>query len=128
MIRAPKPRFPILTHLFDPTAHRRRLEVEVHLPGKRSVFVLVNHFKSKGYGMPHANDARRKAQADRVAEIAAGYDLQKELVVVARDFNDEPSSAPLRTLLGTKGLTDVLGKQFPDPRERWTYRDKSQID
>jgi endonuclease/exonuclease/phosphatase family metal-dependent hydrolase len=63
-----------------------------------------------------------------VAEIAAGYDSQKELVVVAGDFNDEPSSAPLRTLLGTKGLTDVLGKQFPDPKERWTYRDKSQID
>jgi len=25
-------------------------------------------------------------------------------------------------------LVDVLAKQFVDPRERWTYRDKPQLD
>lgn len=36
--------------------------------------------------------------------------------------------APLAGLLGLANLTDVLVKQFSDPKERWTYKDKSQID
>jgi len=47
---------------------------------------------------------------------------------VAGDFNDQPRSAPLAALLRTKNLTDVLAKQFADPRDRWTYKDKSQLD
>jgi catechol 2,3-dioxygenase-like lactoylglutathione lyase family enzyme len=27
-----------------------------------------------------------------------------------------------------KNLTDVLARQLADPKERWTYRDKKQID
>lgn len=124
------------THVFDkPSAtsksrifSRDCLEVEITLPGNKPLFVLVNHFKSQGYGTKASNDARRKLQADRVAEILGDYDLKKDLVVVAGDFNDKPDNAPLAGLRAMKNLTDVLTRQFPDSKDRWTYKDKSQID
>ena len=126
----------IRTHVFDKDPRSKRsqifsrdcLEVEILLPGSHRLHVLVNHFKSKGYGSPQANDARRKLQADQVAKILDGYDLKKDLVAVAGDFNDTPGSAPLRNLLKLPHLSDVLALAVPEPRHRWTYRDKSQID
>jgi predicted extracellular nuclease len=88
--------------------------------------MLVNHFKSKGYGSPAANDAKRKSQADRVRDVLKKFDLKNDLVVVCGDFNDVPGSAPLTALLGTPGLNDVLAQLAPG--ERWTYKDKKQID
>jgi len=41
----------------------------------RTAIILVNHFKSKGYGSPAASNARRKAQARRVREI---YDRRRQ--------------------------------------------------
>lgn len=104
-------------------------EYEVLLPGGRSLWVLPNHFKSKGYGSPAANNARRKAQAKRVGEILAErFDLSRDLVVVAGDLNDTPESAPLQPLLGTPRLRDALDS-LPADEERWTYRaPKHQID
>ena len=132
-------RFPMAsvnTHVFDKPSRASKsrifsrdcLQVEIALPGKAQLFLLVNHFKSQGYGRKARNDARRKLQADRVAKILKQYDLQKDFVAITGDFNDEPRSAALRGLLRARGLTDVLAKQFADPRERWTYRDKSQLD
>jgi endonuclease/exonuclease/phosphatase family metal-dependent hydrolase len=132
-------RFPfatVKTHVFDTPPTRRKsrifsrdcLEVELTLPTDEPLFVLVNHFKSQGYGAQATCNARRKGQANRVAAILRGYDLKRDLVVVAGDFNDRPGSAPLASLLRTKNLVDVLATQFRDPRERWTYRDKSQLD
>ena len=132
-------RFPfaaVNTHVFDTPSKASKsrifsrdcLEVELTLSPTLPLFVLVNHFKSQGYGIPASCNARRKAQAKRVAAILRGYDLKKDFVVVAGDFNAEPQSATLAALLRTKNLTDVLAKQFADPRERWTYRDKSQLD
>lgn len=131
----------IRTHVFDRVGPDRPerifsrdcLEVEVLLPGGRSLFLLLNHFKSQGFGSKAQNDAKRKRQADRVAEILADYNLDTDLVVVAGDFNDKPvvSGHPnpvLAGLLAMPGLVDVLAKQFPDSRERWTYKDKSQLD
>jgi len=132
-------RFPfaaVNTHVFDRPSKASKsrifsrdcLEVELALPRKRRLFVLVNHFKSQGYGTQASCNARRKAQANRVAALLRRYDLKKDLVIVAGDFNDQPQSAPLAGLLRTKNLVDVLAERFPDARERWTYRDKSQID
>ncbi len=131
----------IRTHIFDRVAPDKRerifsrdcLEVEVLLPGGRSLFLLLNHLKSQGYGSKAENDAKRKRQADRIAEILADYNLDSDLVVVAGDFNDKPlvSGHPnpvLAGLLELPGLVDVLAKQFADPKERWTYKDKSQLD
>lgn len=132
-------RFPfaaVNTHVFDTPSKfsksrifsRDCLEVELALPRCHRLFVLINHFKSQGYGTQSSCNARRKAQADRVAAILRRYDLKRDLVVVAGDFNDQPQSAHLAGLLRAKNLVDVLAKQFADPRERWTYRDKSQLD
>jgi endonuclease/exonuclease/phosphatase family metal-dependent hydrolase len=75
--------------------------------GERIV-LLVNHFKSKGYGRQSDNDAMRHRQATRVAVLydelrAAGQDG----VVVLGDLNDTPDSAPLRPLLAGTDLRDV---------------------
>jgi endonuclease/exonuclease/phosphatase family metal-dependent hydrolase len=81
-----------------------------------------------GYGTRACNDARRKLQADRVVKLLGAYALERDLVVVLGDFNDRPQSAALARLLGLKNLNDVIAQKFPDPKVRWTYRDRSQID
>lgn len=47
---------------------------EYHLttPSGQSLFVLVNHFKSKGFGSQADSNKERKAQADRVKAIYDG--------------------------------------------------------
>ena len=65
------------------------------LSGVRLV-ILVNHFKSKGYGSTASSNARRRVQAARVAEIyreLSGNGV--EHVAIMGDFNDTPGSAPL---------------------------------
>jgi len=60
------------------------------------LLLLVNHFKSKGYGTKADSDARRKKQAKRVREI---YDLRRsqgiDKIAIVGDFNDTPDSDPL---------------------------------
>jgi predicted extracellular nuclease len=70
--------------------------------------VLINHFKSKGYGGKIASDAIRQRQATRVASIyrdlvSGGIDH----VVVLGDLNDTPESAPLAPLLRGTDLRDI---------------------
>jgi endonuclease/exonuclease/phosphatase family metal-dependent hydrolase len=76
-------------------------EYEVELPGGGgALWVLVNHFKSQGYGAKAANDARRRAQASRVREIyAARLAAGAELVAVVGDLNNPPDAPPLAPLL-----------------------------
>lgn len=133
-------KWPILnikTHIFDRDGDdkifsRDCLELELGLADGRSLFLLINHFKSQGYGDQKSSDAKRKRQASRVAEILKNYDLKKDLVVVAGDFNDSPERPPLtlQPLLSVNGLTDVLALKFANPADRWTYYYKKpeQID
>lgn len=84
-------------------------EYAVALPGGGTLWVLVNHLKSKGYGSKATSDAKRQAQAERVKAIyeqrrAAGDDL----VAIVGDFNDTPDSAPLAPLLQGSDLKDVF--------------------
>jgi predicted extracellular nuclease len=103
-------------------------EYQVALPSSKSLWVLCNHFKSKGYGSQASNDRKRAAQAARVTEIVARFDLGSEYVAVAGDFNDTPDSAPLKGLLKeTPGLHDVLD-HLSAGQPRWTYGGKDQID
>ncbi|HMF13643.1 MAG TPA: endonuclease/exonuclease/phosphatase family protein [Gemmataceae bacterium] len=128
----------IRTHVFDKDAggrifSRDCLELELGLPGGKSLSILCNHFKSQGHGNPTTNDARRTKQAKRVAEILQGYNLATDWVVVAGDFNDSLNRPPftLKPLLTVNNLHDVLQLQFPnDPSARWTYHFKAfeQID
>ena len=83
-------------------------EYEVALPGGKSLLVLINHFKSKGHGTQASNNARRLAQAARVAEIykSRRADGWKRVAVVG-DLNDTPASTPLAPLLNGTDLQDV---------------------
>ncbi len=123
------------THVHDRDGKREIFsrecpEYEVGLPDGRSLWVLPNHLKSQAFGSQAANDARRKRQSERIAEILGEiYDLQKDLVVVAGDLNDTPESAPLAPLLGLEGLHDVAAVLPEDDRYTYIYRGKgNQID
>jgi endonuclease/exonuclease/phosphatase family metal-dependent hydrolase len=127
----------VWTHMYDRKNNKRIfsrdcLEVEVHISKNKVLYLLCNHFKSKGYGVTSESNDKRKAQAERVAEILKNeYDLNNDLVVVAGDLNDTPDSAPLKPLMDVAGMKDVLKMQFPaDAGKRWTYHYNSnqQID
>lgn len=118
----------IRTNIFDDDGSRSVfsrdcLEVEIDVGLHETLWVLINHLKSKGYGKPKDNDARRKAQATRVKEILKErHNVENGYVVVAGDMNDLPGSAPLRPMVKQSGLHDVLEWKFKgDMKERWTY-------
>lgn len=126
------------THIFDRDGRSRTfsrdcLEVEIPLADGRPLHLLLNHFKSQGYGDARANDHKRRRQAEAVARIIGErHDLSRDLVAVLGDFNDSPQRAPqcLAPLLQLPGLSDVLALQFAIPDDRWTYhyRRNEQID
>lgn len=86
--------------------------LEVHLD---PLVILVNHFKSQATG-GRESDAKRRAQALRVAEIAAGHPY----TAVVGDLNAPPESWSLEPLL-QGALVDVFAGRRLD--ERATYVD-----
>jgi len=126
----------IKTHMFDGSSQSKIFsrdcpEYEVLLPNGKSLYILCNHLKSRGYDSSGTADARRKKQANAIKKILKTYNLSLDWVVVAGDLNDTPDSLPLKPLMGVPDLFDVLALQFPnEPRKRWTYHynDFEQID
>ena len=91
-------------------------EYLVRISDTKLVLLLVNHFKSKGFGSPAESNARRKIQANRVKEI---YNLRKtqgmDFIAVLGDFNDTPDSDPLKPLIDDTDLKDIFKHpQFND--------------
>jgi len=83
-------------------------EYTITTPAGNEVVLLVNHLKSKGFGKQSDNDAKRKRQAARVAEIYRGFrNAGQDNVVVLGDLNDTPDSAALAPLLGKTDLKDI---------------------
>lgn len=83
-------------------------EYTVLLASGTRIIVLVNHFKSKGYGLQSDNNAKRRQQATRVAEIYNALRTRgEENVVVLGDLNDTPPSDPLKPLLQDTDLRDI---------------------
>ena len=103
----------IRTHVFDTDAggvifSRDCCEYHLRTAGGNRLVVLVNHFKSKGYGTQGDSDALRRRQASRVAEIYRGLISDgARFVTVVGDFNDHPASAPLAPLLQQTDLLDI---------------------
>ncbi len=103
----------IVSHVDDMEGDRRIFsrdcpEFTVRV-GAATILVLVNHFKSKGYGSPAQSNARRRAQAQRVREI---YEQRKgegmARIAIAGDLNDTPDSEPLEPLLANgSDLRDI---------------------
>jgi endonuclease/exonuclease/phosphatase family metal-dependent hydrolase len=85
-------------------------EYQIRTPSGETLLVLVNHFKSMGYGSQEDNDSKRKHQAKRVREIYEERVNQGlEFVVIAGDLNDTPDRDPLQPLLGNgSNLIDVM--------------------
>jgi endonuclease/exonuclease/phosphatase family metal-dependent hydrolase len=85
-------------------------EYKISTPIGNTVLVLVNHFKSKGFGSPTENDYKRKRQANKVRAIyderlSQGFDL----IAVAGDLNDTPRRDPMQPLLGNgSSLVDIM--------------------
>lgn len=105
-----------------PVFSRDCAQFEIDIAGPHHLWVLVNHFKSRGYGSKTSNDARRKRQAERVATILRQFDLAQQYVVVAGDFNELPESDSLAPLLKLAGLRNAFDK-LPAGADRWTHRD-----
>lgn len=75
-------------------------EYQVALPSGEFLWVMVNHFKSKGYGKPAANDAKRKRQAKRVRELYDQHIAEGDtLVAIVGDLNEIPANGPMDPLL-----------------------------
>jgi endonuclease/exonuclease/phosphatase family metal-dependent hydrolase len=85
-------------------------EYVLDTPRGASLALLVNHFKSKGYGTKASADAKRRRQAMRVREIyEARLTEGFEHVAVIGDLNDTPDSAPLAPLVAEGStLVDVM--------------------
>ena len=95
----------IVSHVDDadlagPIFGRDCPEYTVTLPSGATLLVMVNHFKSKGYGSARDSNRRRQRQAERVAEIYRARRAEGIAnIVVLGDLNDTPDSAPLAPLL-----------------------------
>ncbi|HYC66056.1 MAG TPA: endonuclease/exonuclease/phosphatase family protein [Reyranellaceae bacterium] len=82
-------------------------QYEIKTPNGKFVHVLVNHFKSKGYGNAADSDERRRRQAVRVKEIYNALRQKHDNVVVLGDLNDTPTSAPLKPMMAETDMKDV---------------------
>ena len=97
-----------MTTLDDVVFSRDCPEFGVLTPQRDTLWVLVNHFKSKGYGLQDTSDRKRWLQAEAVRRILERLSAEKaELIAVAGDLNDYPGSAPLHPLLHESGYKDV---------------------
>ena len=98
-------------------------EYQVILPNGKSLWILCNHFKSRGYGNPASNDAKRLKQSARVREIVKRFDLKKDLVIVAGDFNQLPDSPSLAPLLQHMAHLHNAFAKLPSGADLWTHKD-----
>jgi endonuclease/exonuclease/phosphatase family metal-dependent hydrolase len=127
----------ILSHIDDTddmgvVFSRDCAEYEIKTPKGNTLLLLVNHFKSKGYGKPSEAAAKRLRQATRVraiydAYITAGYDY----IAVAGDLNEtpgEPSMDPLvrqgSTMIDIMVHTKFQGDGRPGTLGSGTARNK----
>jgi endonuclease/exonuclease/phosphatase family metal-dependent hydrolase len=117
----------IRSHIYDRDADgtvfsRDCPEYTIKTPTGQQLVVLVNHFKSKGYGIKTAE--KRKRQATRVAKIYSDLIAGGEAnVVVLGDLNDTPDSDALAPLLGGTDLKDITrNSNFVSDGRPGTYK------
>ncbi len=106
-------------------------EFSVWTPSGATVWVLVNHFKSKGYGRQEVSSARRWLQAESVRQIAERLGSEgADYIAIIGDLNDTPDSEALAPLLRDGGFKDIsehpayAGDGRPGTYQRGTAKDK----
>jgi endonuclease/exonuclease/phosphatase family metal-dependent hydrolase len=127
----------IRSHVDDIDERRQRVfsrdcpEYSIWAPSGAVVWLLINHFKSKGYGGQDSSDAKRARQAAEVAKIYARLKSEgAEYIAVMGDLNDTPDSAPLSALLQGTDLKDMsehpsfMNDGHPGTYQNGTARDK----
>jgi endonuclease/exonuclease/phosphatase family metal-dependent hydrolase len=115
----------------EPIFSRDCAEYEITVDNGDPLLLLVNHFKSKGYGAQRTSDAKRLAQAQRVRDIykerrAEGH----RRIAVTGDLNDTPTSAQLAPLITETDLRDasqIAGFDF-GPRQGTFGTSNDKID
>lgn len=85
-------------------------EYEITTAKGNKLLVMVNHFKSKGYGNYQQSAEKRLRQATRVREI---YDAKKAegyiYIAITGDLNEPPDETPMDPLIRQKSdLTDIM--------------------
>jgi endonuclease/exonuclease/phosphatase family metal-dependent hydrolase len=100
-------------------------EFAIWTPSGATIWVLQNHFKSRGYGSQQASDARRWLQAETVRTIYERLKLEgAEHVIVMGDLNDAATSDTLAPLLRDSDLKDVsTNPRFIGDGRVGTYKD-----
>jgi endonuclease/exonuclease/phosphatase family metal-dependent hydrolase len=100
-------------------------ETCIWTPSGESVWILSNHFKSRGYGVKDASDARRWLQAEHVRTIYERLKLEgAKYIAVTGDLNDSPDSDTLSPLLRDTDLKDAsTHEKFVDDGRPGTYKD-----
>lgn len=84
-------------------------EYQIITSDGQNLLLLVNHFKSKGFGSAAASSAKRRRQASRVREIyQERLQNQDTLIAIVGDLNDTPDSNALVPLMQDPSLTDVM--------------------
>jgi len=85
-------------------------EYEIRTAKGNTLLLLINHFKSKGYGDAKAAAAKRLRQARRVREIYDQYmNAGYEYLAVLGDLNETPDQPALDPLIrGGSSLTDIM--------------------
>jgi hypothetical protein len=61
-----------------PVFGRDCAEFEIDIPRTRHFWVLMNHFKSRGYGTKASNDAKRKRQVETVAAVLRRFEIETQ--------------------------------------------------
>ncbi len=83
-------------------------EFGVRTPKRETLWVLANHFKSKGYGTQETSNRKRWMQAEYVRRILERLAAETAShIAVVGDFNDTPDSEPLKPLLKDSGFKDI---------------------
>lgn len=85
-------------------------EYEIKTAQGNTLLLLVNHFKSKGYGKPKDSAEKRLRQAIRVRAIYDGYiSAGYDYIAIAGDLNEIPDEAPMDPLIREGStVTDIM--------------------
>jgi len=94
------------------TFSRDCAEFGIETPAGDTIWVLVNHFKSKGYGSASSSNARREKQAEAVAEIYRNRVAHNPKVAVGR----RPQRHARQRTAGAAGQQTDLEDVMSHPR------------
>jgi endonuclease/exonuclease/phosphatase family metal-dependent hydrolase len=106
------------THVHETTTYmgktvtqfsRDCLEVDLEVPGGKTLTFMANHLKSMGYSPPGdpKSEKRRRNQAERVAKIVKEHKPAQNMIVVAGDLNSPPDAHSIKPLSDHPDLYNV---------------------